>query len=145
MKKRIFSIILFASIIILLGSGQVKKSTISQKDIEEGKRVVETYFQALKIGNVEEINDTLGKYKNGMYTEDNIKKWTPELISVNYPGKFTNHDIPPSSYKSNYGEDPYKSMNFYVEFKEGTEKQGWDYVLIKETADSPWQIHDWGY
>lgn len=36
-------------------------------------------------------------------------------------------------------------MNLYVEFKDGEEKQGWDYMLIKETEDGPWLIHDWGY
>lgn len=78
-----------------------------------------------------------------MYNKNNIKGWkNPQLISVEYPGKFT--DIPPSSFKSNYGKDPYKSMNFYVEFKDGEEKHGWDYVLVKETKDSPWLIHDWG-
>ena len=35
-------------------------------------------------------------------------------------------------------------MTYYVTFNEGSEKQAWDWMVVKETKDSSWQIRDWG-
>lgn len=137
----VIGLVVFLIVYIKIGN-----TSISQKDIEDGQIIVKNYFAAIKANNIDGVNRTLGKYKNGMYNENNIKDWKqPQLLSVEYPGKFTSYNIPPSSYKSNYGKDPYKSMDLYVEFKEGTELKGWNYILVKESADSPWLIHDWGH
>lgn len=117
---------------------------IIEEDINDGKQVIKNYFSALKTGNLQEVDKTLGKYKQGLFNKENISKWTPELNTIEYPGKKSNANIPPSSYKSNYGKDPYKSMSFYVTFTEGSEKKGWDYILVKESKESTWVIHDWG-
>lgn len=145
MKKIILFLIFFTSVLMLFGCDQAKENQISKNDVTEGTLAVKNYFAALKVNDIDGVNKTLGRYKSGMYNENNIKGWQPQLISVESPGKYHNDNTPPSSYKSNYGKDPYKFMNLYVEFKEGTQKQGWDYLLIKETEDSPWLIHDWGY
>lgn len=159
MKKFILPIILLILIVALVGCNQAKensisnyeadnlrlKNEISQKDIEEGKKLVERYFKALQNKDIVGANETLGRYKSDLYDESNIGKWIPKLISINYPGKYTNENIPPKSYKANFGETPYKSMTLYVEYELEGEKQGWDYILVKETEGSPWLIHDWGY
>lgn len=83
-------------------------------------------------------------YQQGFYSKVHIGNSKLEIDTIEYPGKYLNADIPPSSYKSNYGKDPYKSMCLYVTFKRGTDKKGWDYILIKETEHSPWVIHGYG-
>ncbi|WP_407309924.1 DUF4829 domain-containing protein [Desulfosporosinus sp. SB140] len=136
-------IILFIMFVILV-AGCSSKTSVTQDDINQAKKVVTNFFMALQSGNYDEANKALGRYMKGLYTADNISKWKPRILSIEYPGRFTNSHIPPESYKANYGRDPYKSMNLYVEFMDETGKQGWDYILIKETKDSPWEIHDWG-
>lgn len=157
MKRFILSILIATLILTLIGCRQandkkrskevtaVETSKITTKDIEDAKQVINKYFTSLKNKDIVEINKTLGRYKKDLYTKDNIDKWMPELISINYPGKYTNDNIPPKSYISNYGTEPYKSMNLNVIYKVGNEHKNWDYILIKETKESPWEIHDWGY
>mgnify|MGYP003276162581 CR=1 FL=1 len=158
MKKLILMIFIVIIISTLSGCNQTKKKTpsketntvetaneITEKDIEEGKQVINRYFTAIKDKDIDEINKTLGIYKKDLYNKVNIDDWAPILISINYPGKYTNDNIPPESYKANYGKDPYKSMNFNVTYKDGDEEKNWDYILVKESKDSSWEIHDWGY
>ena len=158
MKKFILMIFIVTIISTLSGCNQTKEETLSketntveianeitEKDIEEGKQVINRYFTAFKDKDIDEINKTVGRYKKDLYNKDNIDEWTPILISINYPGKYTNANIPPKSYNANYGKDPYNAMNFNVTYKEGDEETNWDYILVKETKDSCWEIHDWGY
>ncbi len=123
------------------------ENKITNEDIEAGKEIIKKYFRALNDSNLEEMEKTLGKYKSGLYHKDNIGNFEAELINIEYPGKYTNDNIPPSSYKSNYGVDPYKTINFYVEFKDKNigRIKGWDYILVKDNKNDPWTIHDWGY
>lgn len=118
---------------------------LSSEDIDSGKKVVKSYFEALNSENIDELNKTLGKFKTGLYKIDNIGIWKPKLDTIEYPGKYHKSNNPPSSYISNYGKDPYKSMSLHVTFFEGTEKKDWDYILVKETKQSLWVIHDWGH
>ncbi|MCO1600863.1 DUF4829 domain-containing protein [Desulfosporosinus nitroreducens] len=129
-----------------INSLPVPDQKITTEDINEGKQVIRDYVNALKSRNLEDLNKTLGMYKNGLYNKDNIGNFNSnlEIDTIAYPGKYLKANIPPSSYKSNYGKDPYKSMCLHVTFTEGTNKKDWDYILIKETEQSPWVIHDWG-
>lgn len=122
----------------------ISEQKLTSEDIDSGKQVVKNYFDALNSENMEELKKTLGKYKIESFKKENIGNWKPKLDTVEYPGKYTNSNIPPSSYRSNYGKDPYKSMSLHVTFTEGTEKKDWDYILVKETKQSSWVIHDWG-
>ncbi|MEA4901922.1 DUF4829 domain-containing protein [Desulfitobacterium sp.] len=121
----------------------VPSQKITMEDINEGKQVIRDYYNALKSRNLENLNRTLSKYQQGVYHKDNLGT-TLEIDTIEYPGKYLNANIPPSSYKSNYGKDPYKSMCLHVTFTEGADKKDWDYILIKETEKSSWLIHDWG-
>ncbi|WP_088187041.1 DUF4829 domain-containing protein [Desulfosporosinus sp. FKA] len=129
----------------LMPTTSVSAQKVTTEDISEGKQVIKDYVNALKSRDLGNLEKTLGKYKQGIYNKDNIGSFDLEIETIEYPGKYLNAHIPPSSYKSNYGKDPYKSMCLHVIFKEGTNKKDWDYILIKETEDSPWVIHDWGF
>ncbi len=122
------------------------EQNITAEDIEEGKQVIKEHIDALNNGDLEALNKTLGKHKQGYYKGN---MGVPPLVfeSIKYPGQYTTANIPPSSYRSNYGQDPYKSMCLHVVFFEDWEGRGmdnWDYILIKETEESPWVIHDYG-
>jgi len=124
----------------------VPSQKITTEDINEGKQVIRDYFDALRSGNLKNLKKMLPKYRQGLYHKDNLGT-TLEIDTIEYPGKYLNAHIPPSSYKSNYGKDPYKSMCLHVTFIEGstgTGKKDWDYILIKETEQSSWVIHDFG-
>ncbi|HHY25489.1 MAG TPA: DUF4829 domain-containing protein [Desulfitobacterium dehalogenans] len=123
------------------------EQSITAEDIEESKQAIRDHIDALKDGDLETVNKTLGRYMQGLYNNSNIGNSTLEIESIEYPGQYTTANIPPSSYRSNYGQDPYKSMCLHVIFSKGWEgggKDNWDYILIKETEESPWVIHDWG-
>lgn len=124
-------------------SPSVGSRKITSEDINEGKQVIRDYFNAIKNKDLENLNRTLSKSMQGVYNKDNIGT-NLEINTIQYPGKYLNDLIPPSSYKSNYGKDPYKSMCFHVTFTGDIYRNNWDYILIKETENSPWLIHDWG-
>lgn len=143
----------------VIGCSQVQKNSennnslpisdqkITAEDINEGKQVIRDHVNALKSGNLEDLNKTLGRYQQGFYKKVRIGNSTLEIDTMEYPGKYLNAHIPPSSYKYNFGEDPYKSMCLHVTFTEGstgTGEKDWDYILIKETEQSSWVIHDSG-
>jgi hypothetical protein len=143
MAKKIV-IILTTLIILTFFVGCNSKTRASSNDIEAAKKVLQNHFEALNKESLDDINKTLGQYQSGRFNKDNLSKWKPEVVSISYPGKLTNDNIPPKSYKSNYGKVPYKSINFYVVYKENGEQQEMDYILVKEDKEGPWLIHDWG-
>lgn len=122
--------------------------SITNDDIAEGKQVVKNLFKALKDEDVKGANATLGKYKEGLLNESNIDAWKPELLSIEYVKNHRSH-LPPHSYKHNYGHNPYQSMSLLVTFTDNSidnenKKMEWFYILVKETKDAQWKIHDWG-
>lgn len=124
-------------------SPPVRSQKITTEDINEGKQVIRDYFYAIKNKDLENLNRTLSKFRQGVYNKDNIGA-NLEIDTIQYPGKYLNDLISPNSYKSNYGKDPYKSMCLHVTFTGDIYRNNWDYILIKETENSPWLIHDWG-
>lgn len=134
------------------------KSTVhpvTNKDIDEAKLVVEKHFKAMTEGDLESFQETLSRYWDGWtdksYMKEAFKKPKRHVVkSINYPGKYHAKDEVPSSYVSNYHKEPYKTIIFHVvneisDGKKAIEKSDRDYILIKETENSPWLIHNWGY
>ncbi len=121
-----------------------QSSEITSADISEGKQVIQEYFNALKNSRYDDLQKTLGRYKQGLYNKENIDKWKPDLDSIEYPGNYIDLNTPPSSYISIYKKAPYKFMTLHVIFTEELKKKDWDYILVKEEEKSSWVIHDWG-
>ncbi|TWH60693.1 uncharacterized protein DUF4829 [Desulfitobacterium sp. LBE] len=160
MKKLILTVLLLILPFTMIACSPVQNNiqtntpldeqNITAEDIEEGKQVIQDYAEALNSGDLETVNKLLGKHMRGLYHDGNIDSITMKIDSIEYPGRYTTALIPPSSYRSNYGHDPYKSMCLYVIFSEfetgdaSISMDNWDYILIKETEESPWVIHDWG-
>ncbi|GEM_PF-3528434 len=149
MKKKllwIFVLIILISTMILIYNYFSK--SITNDDIAEGKQVVKNLFKALKDEDVKGANATLGKYKEGLWNESNIDDWKLELLSIEYFKNDRSH-LPPHSYKHNYGHGPYQSMSLLVTFTDNSvdnedKEMKWYYILVKETKDAQWKIHDWG-
>ncbi|WP_019850901.1 hypothetical protein [Desulfitobacterium sp. PCE1] len=157
MKRLILAAFLFIFSFTVIACSPMQNNTqnnsslveqnITTKDIEESKQVIKDHIDALNNGDLKALNKTIGRYKQELYNNGNIGNYTLKIESIEYPGQYTTANIPPSSYRTNYGQDPYKSMCLHVIFSEGWEGRGmdnWDYIPIKETEESPWVIHDWG-
>lgn len=117
----------------------------TEQEINEAKEVVKNYYEALNKGDYEQFNNSLGRYKKDFlnYKKDKFKEEDIKLISINYPSKYLKNEVP-SSYRSNYKENPYKAIVLNADVDEKGEKVSLDFILIKEKQDSPWLIHDWG-
>lgn len=130
-----------------INNNQTKKlnDKYSDQEISEAKEVIKNYYEALNKGDYEQFNNSLGRYKKDFlnYKKDKFKEEDIKLISINYPGKYHKNEVP-SSYRSNYKENPYKVIVLNADIDEKGEKVSLDFILIKEKQDSPWLIHDWG-
>lgn len=128
---------------------------VTSKDIDEAKLVIEKHFISRTRGDLEGFKETLGRYKDGFADQVNIKeefkrpkRYVAE--SINYPGKYHAINEVPSSYVNNYHKKPYQVIVLHVVFakyadKDTVDNSDCDYILIKDTKNSPWLIHDWGY
>lgn len=150
MVKKIYFVLISLLIIstIIWCSLKTKESNsdikLSNSDIYEAKKVLENHFEALENESFEEVNKSLGEYPKEKFDRNNQLNWKPAVVSISYPGRLTNDNMPPQSYVKKYGKDPYKVISFYVVYKIDGDKQMMDYKLIKENEEGPWLIHEWG-
>lgn len=146
--KMLWIFVLFILIFTIILANNYFSKIITNDDIAEGIQVVENLFKALKNEDVKGANATLGKYKEGLWNESNIGNWKPELLSIEYVKNDRFH-LPPHSYKHNYGHDPYQSMSLLVTFRDnrsdnGDKEEKCYFILVKESKNAQWKIHDWG-
>ncbi|MDD4528151.1 MAG: DUF4829 domain-containing protein [Candidatus Margulisbacteria bacterium] len=147
MKKWVMiflTIILICTVVIVIANSYFSK-TITNDDISDGKRVITDLFAAVNNEDVKGANGTIGRYLAGRFNETNIKGWKPKLTSIEYI-KDDKFRLPPHSYKSNYGHDPFQSMSFRVTYFNNIDQKKYKqyFILVKETKNAKWKIHDWG-
>ncbi|MDI6816949.1 MAG: DUF4829 domain-containing protein [Actinomycetota bacterium] len=128
---------------------------ITDKDIEEARSTIEKHFKTMTDGDIEGFKETLGRYKEGFANQENIKEEFRrpkryEVKSISYPGKYQPKDKIPGSYTDMFQREPYKVLVLHAVFeiydrKKLLEKNDWDYILIRETKNDSWLIHDWGH
>lgn len=144
LKIILIVVIVFCGIFITYQKKIPISHTVSQDDIKKAEETIRLFFTSVNNNDVDSANSTLGRYRHGHFNKDNIGKWKPQIISIEYPGKILKHNLQPSSYKSNYGKDPYQSISFDVRFKDEDGEHSYGFILVKEDKNSPWSIHDWG-
>ena len=155
------NLILIFTLLIILFSSLVVMRVISQnkidKDFEDGKKVIEDYFYALKTSDTVILKEYLGYNMiqlreigscnvNGenpslaFLYNDNFK---PDLISIS---NNTNYDFDEEYFlndiKATNNIDAYKVMSLNVDFQY-VQKYNWDFILVRYSEQSPWKIHIW--
>ena len=60
----------------------VSDQKITAEDINEGKQVIRDHVNALKSGNLEDLNKTLGRYQQGFYKKVRIGNSTLEIDTI---------------------------------------------------------------
>jgi hypothetical protein len=145
MKKLVLIFLFIILVFTVIVADNYFSKMITNDDIAEGEQVVIDLFTAVNNEDVKGANDTIGRYMAGRYNENNIKKWKPELISVEYV-KDDKFHVPPHSYKSNFGHDPFKSMSLRVIYINKIDKETHKsyFTLVKDNKNAQWKIHDWG-
>lgn len=145
MKRRKWLIIFLIVIFSIISVNHYLNKRITSEDVLLGKQIVEEHFNAIQNEDLAAADATLGRYKKGLYNESNIGKWKPELFAIEHVTYDKVH-IPPDSYRSNYGKNPYKSMSLLVTLRDQPDanKYQWYYILVQEERGDPWLIHDWG-
>lgn len=131
--------------------------SISDLDIEEAKKVVENYFNALKTSDTVILTDYLGynminlggigacnvnSDNSGLdfLYDDNFK---PELIKIDNSSKYSfDASYYENEIKNQNNIDVFKIVNLHVYFNYLKERD-WDFILVKYTESSPWKIHLW--
>ena len=123
---------------------------ISKEDIEEGKKVVEEFYKSINSKDFDGYLRTLGSYrrmKNGENFDEFFEnKRRFKVKEISFPGKFHDMREAPHSYKETFSREPYQWMYIYVVVEEdglGREEEA-DFILIRESKDSEWKIHDVG-
>ena len=155
------NLILIFTLLIILFSSLVVMRVISQnridEDFEDGKKVIEDYFYALKTSDTVILKEYLGYNMiqlreigscnvNGenpslaFLYNDNFK---PDLISIS---NNTNYDFDEEYFlndiKATNNIDAYKVMSLNVDFQY-VQKYNWDFILVRYSEQSPWKIHIW--
>jgi hypothetical protein len=126
---------------------------VSESDIASASAVVRAHVEAFARGDASAWRATLGRYKAGGWDatqfERTVVAWRDvRLESLELSGLYTT-DSPPSSYVSNYGAPPFATIVLHARFERPDNAPemapyDWDYILVRETPDGPWRIHDWG-
>lgn len=155
------NLILIFTLLIILFSSLVVMRVISQnridEDFEDGKKVIEDYFYALKTSDTVILKEYLGYNMiqlreigscnvNGenpslaFLYNDNFK---PDLISIS---NNSNYDFDEEYFlndiKATNNIDAYKVMSLNVDFQY-VQKYNWDFILVRYSEQSPWKIHIW--
>lgn len=131
--------------------------TLLDSDIEEGKRVIEDYFNALKTSDTVILKDYLGynmislgeigacnvnSNNSGLdfLYDDNFK---PDLIKIDTSSKYNFDSLYyAKEIKNQNNINAYKIMCLHVYFNYLNDRD-WDFILVKYTETSPWKIHLW--
>ena len=133
-----------------LASSSDRTMDVSERDIDEGKKVVMKFYEAINNRDYIGYMGTLGSYRKMRNDKDfnefveNKKRF--KVKEIKFPGRF--HDIKdsPHSYEKVYDKKPYKWMYIYVVVEEvglGRDEE-MDFILIMEGENSSWKIHDVG-
>ncbi|GAE88399.1 DUF4829 domain-containing protein [Acetivibrio straminisolvens] len=140
-----------------INEADTNETYIDEADINEAKAVLEKHFKAIMEGDFETYKSTLGAYQDPFVQQDFIEERFSkpndiELLEISHPGKYI-RDTVPQSYFHYFDRKPYKVITFHVVYKGAMDSAeasyssntiDKDYILIKDTSDSEWKIHDWG-
>lgn len=126
---------------------------VSESEIASASAVVRAHVEAIVRGDGSAYRATLGRFKSGGWDAAQFARLSAgwrgvEVESLALSGLFTT-ESPPETYEYNFGSPPFATIVLRARFKRpdaasNLVPEWWDFILIRETRDGPWVIHDWG-
>lgn len=132
-------------------AGQEK--AITEDEINQGKELVNRYFESINKKDYDGYRSTLGSYRkmrgNSDIDEFINNRFQFHVKDIRYPGSFHDMSEPPHSYEKVFKKKPYEWMYLYVlvEKKDpigNSVEEELDFILVREERGGKWLIHDVG-